>query len=117
MSEITSAKKVLRFYSREEIKALEPFIKDGQSVSEKALAEFCAQNNRSFGSVQVYIYSKRKQNKQKRAYKKSQAVKADLTPVAKDQSIAKMSKGEFKIPVNNWNITNENGQMFLNIKF
>lgn len=39
------------------------------------------------------------------------------TYIVKDKSIAKISKGQFKIPVNNWNITNENGQMYLNIKF
>jgi hypothetical protein len=110
----TTPTKKIRFYSREEIKALEPYIKNGEPIREAALAEFCTKYNRSFASVQIYIYTKRKKIKQKRAYNKNQPVTAQLT---ESNSPIKMNKGEFKIPITNWNVSSENGQFYFVVKF
>ncbi len=107
-------KRTIRFYSKEEIKALKPFINGQIGVNPKNLEEFCQKYNRSYGSVQVYVYNARKKKATKKQMTSSFSPKASLK---KDASPAKLSKGEFKIPVNNWNIINENGQMYLTIKF
>jgi hypothetical protein len=105
------AKKV-RFYSAEENAFIKNYAKSNQPVKEELLQKFCVDNNRPVNSVIFKIYDLRKKMKQNKT--NSPFPKAN---VVKDNSVAKMSKNEFKIPVNNWNITNENGQMFLNIKF
>ena len=103
------AKKV-RFYSAEENAFIANYAKSNQPVKEELLQKFCVDNNRPVNSVIFKIYDLRKKMKQN----KTTSPKAN---VVKDNSVAKMSKGQFKIPVNNWNITNEDGQMYLNIKF
>lgn len=114
MSDITTtqpAKRTLRFYSKEEITALKPFIKGDIRVSQQNLAEFCKKYNRTFLSVQMFVYNTRRKN---------QATKVLTNPnvsLKKDDSPAKLSKGEFKIPVNNWTMTNEDGKLYLVVKF
>lgn len=100
----------LRFYSAEENAFIANYAKSNQPVKEELLQKFCVDNNRPINSVMFKIYDLRKKMKQN----KTTSPKAN---VVKDSSVAKMSKGQFKIPVNNWNISNEDGQMYLNIKF
>ena len=107
-------KRTIRFYSKEEIKALKPFINGQIGVSPKNLEEFCQKYNRSYGSVQVYVYNARKKKATKKQMTSSSTPKASLK---KDASPAKLSKGEFKIPVNNWTMTNEEGQLYFVVKF
>jgi hypothetical protein len=102
--------KKLRFYSAEENEFITSYAKSKEPVKEELLQKFCVDNNRPMNSVMFKIYDLRK----KMRGNKTTSPKADLV---KDSSVAKISKNEFKIPVNNWTITNENGQMFLNIKF
>jgi len=109
--------KGLRFYTREELNALHQLAVSEAPVNKKLLEQFCKDYNRSFHSAGLKVYEFRKKlniGNAKPPRNKTVMPKADLV---KDSSVAKISKNEFKIPVNNWNITNENGQMFLNIKF
>ena len=101
--------KKLKFYTTEELSFIEAYAKSKEPVKEELLQKFCVDNNRPMNSVIFKIYDLRKKMRQNKAT----SPKANV----KDTSVAKISKGEFKIPVNNWNITNEDGQMFLNIKF
>ena len=109
--------KKLKFYTEEEMSILNEFAKSRVPVNKKLLGEYCKKYDRSFHSVTFKVYDLRK----KLGIESSRPQKnKTITPkatVIKDNSIARVSKGEFKIPVNNWNITNEDGQMFLNIKF
>lgn len=107
---MAEAKRTLRFYSKEENAFIQNYAKSNNPVREDLLATFCKTHNRPVKSVMFKIYDLRKK------LKNQTTSKAKLSLV-KDNSVAKLSKGEFKIPVNNWNITNENGQMYLNIKF
>lgn len=112
----TPAKRKVRFYSKEEVKELASFIKSGETPTEKNLEAFCKKYNRSFGSVQVYIYTKRKAKKQRKLMVK-QTPKVSLKPTIKDKTTVNLSKGEFKIPITNWNVSNENGQFYFVVKF
>jgi hypothetical protein len=106
----TTTKRTLKFYSKEENAFITAYAKSKEPVREEFLQKFCVDNNRPMKSVMFKIYNLRKKMKQYKAT-------SPKGNVVKDNSVAKISKGEFKIPVNNWNITNEDGQMFLNIKF
>jgi len=97
------------FYSAEETQLIESLAKSGKPVNHKLLDDFCKKYKRSYVSASMKVYDVRK----KLGITSPKSISANLV---KDNS-AKMSKGEFKIPVNNWNITNENGQMYLTIKF
>jgi hypothetical protein len=110
-------KKKLKFYTEEEMSILNEFAKSRVPVNKKLLGEYCKKYDRSLHSVSFKVYDLRKKlgiESTRPLKNKTVIPKAN---VVKDSSIAKISKGEFKIPVNNWNITNEDGQMFLNIKF
>jgi len=102
--------KKLRFYSAKENAFVQNYAKSEEPIKPELLQKFCVDNSRPVGSVINKIYSLRK----KIRGNKTISPKANIV---KDKSIARISKGEFKIPVNNWNITNEDGQMYLNIKF
>jgi len=99
----------LFFYSAEETQLIESFAKSGKPVNHKLLDDFCKKYKRSYVSASMKVYDVRK----KLGITSPKSISANLV---KDNS-AKISKGEFKIPVNNWTVTNENGQMYLNIKF
>ncbi len=109
--------KTLRFYTQEEKTLLQQFAESKLPVNKKLLGQFCKDNKRSFHSAMLKVYEYRKklgiENSRSPRVKKT----TPTVNVVKDNSVAKISKGEFKIPVNNWNITNENGQMYLTIKF
>lgn len=100
----------LRFYSAQENAFIQNYVKSKEPVKGEILEKFCVDNNRSIHSVSCKIYDLRKKMKENKTI-------SPKAYIVKDKSIAKISKGQFKIPVNNWNITNENGQMYLNIKF
>jgi len=112
--------KTLKFYTEHEMSILRDFAASKAAVNNKLIGQFCKDYNRSEHSVTCKVYELRKKlgienSRPPRLIKnKKTSPKAN---VVKDSSIAKISKGEFKIPVTNWNITNEDGQMFLNIKF
>jgi hypothetical protein len=113
-----TTKKTVRFYSKEENKELMPFIKGGVQPTKESLANFCKKHNRNFGSVQVRIYTMRKNNKIKKNLVKGDIMpKASLKPTMKDKTAVNLSKGEFKIPISNWNVSNENGQFYFIVKF
>jgi hypothetical protein len=107
---MAKAKKTIRFYSKEENAFFRNYAKSKEPVREELLQKFCVDNNRPISSVMFKIYDLRKKMKQN----KTSSPKAN---VVKDKSIAKMSKGEFKIPVNNWTMTNEDGKLYLVVKF
>jgi hypothetical protein len=102
--------KKLRFYSKEENAFIENYAKSNEPVREENLMHFCHKNKRPVNSVMFKIYDVRKKLK-------NQTTNKATASLVKDNKTAKMSKSEFKIPVNNWTVTNENGQMYLNIKF
>ena len=108
--------KKLRFYTQEEINTLQEFAKSGLPVNHKMLGQFCKENKRSFHSAMLKVHDLRKRLNNGISSTRNKTV-IPTAKVVKDKSVAKISKGEFKIPVNNWNITNENGQMYLTIKF
>jgi hypothetical protein len=115
---ITPVKKqTLRFYSQEEKKALKPFINKNLSPSEENLKDFCKKYNRNFPSVQVYIYTNRKRKVERKEMLGKNSPKAALKPTLKNKSKVNLSKGEFKIPISNWNVTNDNGQFYFVVKF
>lgn len=97
------------FYSTEENQLIESFAKSGKPVNNDLLSDFCKKYKRSYLSASVKVYELRR----KLGLTSPKSLNANLV---KDNS-AKISKGEFKIPVNNWTVTNENGQMYLTIKF
>jgi hypothetical protein len=109
--------KKFRFYTQEEKALLQQFAESKLPVNRKMLGQFCKENKRSHHSATMKVYEFRKklgiENSRPPRVKKV----IPTATVVKDSSTAKLSKGEFKIPVNNWNITNENGQMYLTVKF
>jgi hypothetical protein len=102
--------RTLKFYSAQENAFIQNYAKSKEPVKGKILEKFCIDNNRPIHSVSCKIYDLRKKMKGNKTI-------SPKATIVKDKSIAKISKGEFKIPVNNWNITNEDGQMYLKIKF
>ena len=113
---MSTTKKTLKFYTKEENKELVPFIKGDLQPTKEALNDFCEKYNRNFESVRVRIYILRRKNKTKKALVKGSPV-ASLKPTMKDKTTVNLSKGEFKIPISNWNVSNENGQFYFVVKF
>lgn len=106
--------KKLRFYSATEMNQIKKFALNGKPLNEEMVASFCKEHNRPTKSVMFKIYEERK--KMKIVNPKSVVNKQVNSPKA-DKTVAKVSKGEFKIPVNNWNMTTEDGQIYLVVKF
>ncbi len=113
----TPTKRTVRFYSKEEMKDLAPFIKGGETPTKESLKDFCKKYNRSYGSVQVRVYTLRKKKNSAKKVMVKQSPKVSLKPTVKDKTTVNLSKGEFKIPISNWNVSNENGQFYFVVKF
>ena len=109
--------KTLKFYTKEELSLLQSYAASKAPVNRGLLQQFCKDNNRSFHSATLKVYELRKKLGIENSRPPRNKTVFPKATVVKDKSVAKMSKGEFKIPVNNWNISNEDGQMYLNIKF
>jgi hypothetical protein len=106
--------KKLRFYSNEENEFITMYAQSGKPVNEKNLEEFCKKNKRSFLSVSVKVYELRKKLGLSKNIVKNVSPKANLV---KDKTVVNLSKGEFKIPISNWNVKNENGQFYFVVQF
>jgi hypothetical protein len=113
---MSTTKKTLKFYTKEENKELAPFINGEKQPTASALKDFCDKYNRSLNSVQVRIYTLRRRKKTTKSLIKGSPV-ASLKPTLKDKTTVNLSKGEFKIPISNWNVSNENGQFYFVVKF
>jgi DNA-directed RNA polymerase specialized sigma54-like protein len=112
--------KTLKFYTEHEMSILNNFAASKAPVNNNLIGQFCKDYTRSEHSVTCKVYELRKKLGIENSRPPRPIKNKTITPkatVVKDNSVARVSKGEFKIPVNNWNITNEEGQMFLNIKF
>lgn len=108
------AKRQIRFYSKEELKELQPYI-NGKKIDKQHIAEFCKNHKREYNSVLVNIYTRRKAAGVVTSPKKD---KFKTEAVLKPRKAAiNMAKGEFKIPVSSWNVTNDNGQFYFVVKF
>lgn len=109
--------KKVRFYTEQEINLLQEFAKSKAPVNKQMLAEFCKNYKRSLHSATVKVYDFRRQfgfENSRPPRNKTINPKANLV---KDKTVATMSKGEFKIPINSWNVSNENGQFYFVVKF
>lgn len=110
-------KKPFRFYSREEYRALMPFIKAKGRLNFSELADFCKKYNRPVVSVSQYIHKCRKTKRYARAKRNSNKVNSLIVPKTTNNTTASVKKGEFKVPINNWNLTFENGKAFFTVNF
>jgi hypothetical protein len=114
--------KTVRFYSEQEKHQVREFAMTGKPVK-GLIEEFCKVNDRSFHSVALKIYEMRnrmsipKNTKTGVDKKVPKAPKVELAPTIKDKTTVNLSKGEFKIPISNWNVSNENGQFYFIVKF
>ena len=109
--------KKLRFYTKEEMQLLEQFAKSGQPVGKKLIGDFCKVNKRSETSVGLKVYELRRKLGIPTTNKKIVKTVNPKANFVKDKTVATMSKGEFKIPINSWNVSNENGQFYFIVKF
>ena len=105
---MAQTKKTIRFYSKKELSALKSFIKGHTKPNDANLAEFCKQYQRSADSVRALVYKLRKQNGTTRRTKRVNSTKNDVLTVMKN---------EFKIPIKNWNVSQENGTFYFSVKF
>ena len=113
----TTSKRKMRFYSKEELKELAPFIKQGQKPNEESLKEFCKKYNRPYLAVLATIYNKRRAKNKVKNLVKRDSTKASLNPIAKNKTKVNLSKGEFHIPIKSWSITQHTDGFYFNVKF
>ena len=114
----TNNKQTVRFYSKEEIKKLKEIAKGKQPINRDLLKEFCKKYDRSFASATIKVYDLRKKSSfsiSTKKYVKKSTPKVNL--VKQDKTIMNLSKGQFRIPINTWNISNENGKFYFVAKF
>jgi hypothetical protein len=114
--------RTLRFFTKEELSILEPFVNGTEKLTFKMCHELAARFNRNAQSVYQYVHRKRKAaNKpaKKQRFNLSK-VKTDKT-VARDKSVTTSTPmfkhGEFIIPVSSWEVRNNNGATSLVLKF
>lgn len=113
---VKKKKTPLRLYDYSEMAVLRPYYSSTQPVSPKdpTIKGFCKTFKRSFNSVKNHIMVQRR--------------KAIPAPVAasgttkgkvttKDMAAVNIKKGEFVIPIKNWEIRTENGQANLVLMF
>lgn len=108
------AKKTVRFYSKEEMKVLNPFIRSNQPLSDDSLSEFCSKYDRSMASVKALIYSKRQKNKKLTTKYK---VKRSFGKLRSTDDVINLTKGEFNIPIKSWSMSQEDGVFYFNVMF
>lgn len=106
--------KSIVFYTKNELRELKPFIRGNQPVNEKSLKSFCKKYNRTYGAVQVKVYSLRNQLKYKKA---GLTTDKSATLVPRKNNAISLNKSEFRVPINSWNITQDNGQFYFTVKF
>jgi len=114
--------RTIRFFSKEELSILEPFINGTEKFTVKVCDELANRFSRNSQSVYQFVYRKRKMmNKpaKKQRFNLSK-VKTDKT-VARDKSVTTntpmFKHGEFIIPVSSWEVRNNNGATSLVLKF
>lgn len=112
---MAKTKKTIRFYSKEEKRILAPFVKKAQKTDMAIIEEFSKKYNRNVKSVLAYIYNNRKKLNIKRSMVKN-APFGRLT-TKKDKSLINLSKGEFNIPIKEWNISQTESGFYFNVKF
>lgn len=103
-----------RHYTKREIKALEPFIKGHMSVNGANLRTFCEAYDRKFTNVQAFIYREKSERKNRKPANPQTTGTKEATVNFKkvDNPVNSM-----KIAVKNFNISQENGQLFLTINY
>lgn len=112
--------KKITFYTNQENNLLKEYAKTKAPVNTKLLGQFCKDYNRSLHSARIKVYEFRKQmgidNSRAPRVKRNNPV-MPVASLIKNKSVATVSKGEFKIPINSWNVSNENGQFYFIVKF
>lgn len=103
----------VRFYQPTEISILTPYYNNTLAINPKdpTIRNFCKTFKRSFNSVKNHIMVQRRKQK---------ATGSGLTkaqPTTKDLAAVNIKKGEFVIPIKNWEIRTENGQANLVLMF
>lgn len=106
----------LKFYSSQELKELQPYI-NGKKFDKTYIEEFCKRNNRNYNSVIAKIYNSRKTANTTKTTVEKFKKEAILKPIKKTKSDINMTKGEFKIPITNWSVTQDNNQFYFVVKF
>jgi len=108
--------KKLKFYSKEEMNELTKIALSNKPVNKALLGEFCKKYGRTIGSVSLKTYEIRKKQPGYVNRFAKQRVKTDVSLV-KDKNAVGFSKGEVKIPINNFNIKQEKDGFYFIIKF
>lgn len=81
----------VKFYSKQEIRELRPFLQGKLAVTKENLEPFCKKYERSFGAVGVFIYTTRRKKSPKRPTAKGKGFysteeRAELTALAESGS-------------------------------
>jgi len=109
---MSKTKKTLRFYSKEEKSQIKAFA--ASKKIDKALLEvFCEKYNRPKASVLFMIYKTRKEINM---VKKGKRVQPNAK-LRSSKEVINLTKGEFNIPIKSWNISQNNGEFYFNVKF
>lgn len=110
-------KRNFKFYSEEENNEMAQLAATNKSVNKALVGEFCTKYARSYGSVVNRIYDVRKKNGQPSRTPRTVKNVSPKAILVKDKSVATVSKGEFKIPITNWNVKSEDGKFYFLVKF
>lgn len=101
------AKRTIRFYSESEYNTLKPAIQGEIKLTQDYLEKTAKQLNRTVGSLRQYVYDQRS-----KLGNTSSKPTTDST-----YKSSTFRKGEFIIPINNWEIRKVNGVTNLVLKF
>lgn len=121
MENVQNSVKKLRFFTKEEIQILTPYITGKEKISMIICDQLAKKFNRKPYDVYQYVYRKKKANKNN--------IIKDVTPkktvadktTTRDKSVVNntpmFKHGEFIIPVSSWEVRNTNGTTSLVLKF
>lgn len=122
MENVQTSVKKLRFFTKEEIQTLTPYITGKEKISMVICETLAKKFNRKPYDVYQYVYRKKKKADKNNTVKDVAPKKAvaDKT-VTRDKSVVNSTPmfkhGEFIIPVSSWEVRNTNGSTSLVLKF
>lgn len=104
---MSKTKRTIRFYSESEYNALKPAIEGKTKLTQDFVENIAKKFNRTTGSIKQYVYEQRS--------KLGYTAGKPTTDSTYKQSAFK--KGEFVIPITNWEIRTVDGVTNLVLKF
>ena len=114
-----SSKRTIKFYTKFEKKELLSIAQEPK-IDKNKVVELSKISGRTYNALILQVYLLRKKLNIKKTKNTNTVVKPSAVLTTANTSIKaspSLTKGEVKIPISNWDLKSENGQMYFVAKF